>query len=70
MSQRNLSQQRRAGVDTVLSQIATDPAFRQQLRSDPGQALAALGQRDDAAEVVGYCKYTCNWTCKRTKIIK
>ncbi len=73
MRHQTLSHQRRAGVDTVLARIATDPTFRQQLRAAPSAALAALGQADDAAEVKGYmgsCSWTCNWTCKRTKIEK
>jgi hypothetical protein len=67
-------QQQRTGVEAILSQISGDPAFRQQLLSNPNAAIVALGQGDDeSSEVVGYgfpCQWTCNWTCKLTRVTK
>jgi hypothetical protein len=65
-----LWQQRRASTEAILARIAADPAFRQQLRADPGQAVVAVGGSEqvlDSAEVVGYCKITCTYTCKITR---
>jgi hypothetical protein len=67
MSQRTESRRQRAGADTILARIASDPEFRQQLMATPGEALAALGHGDDALEVVGYgCQGTCRWSCGPT----
>ena len=65
----SLSQQRRADVASILARIATDPAFRQQLQANPVQALPSVDSAS-ALEVVGYCKVTCAYTCKVTRIPK
>ena len=70
----SLSQQRRAGVEAVLTRIAEDPTLRQQLQADPGQALApisGLGAALEPAEVVGYGRcQSYKWTCRVTFIPK
>lgn len=62
-SKQSAGQQRRAHVQTILDKISSDPAYRQELVDNPGQAMAALGVTSSGAadEVSGYlmCQETC-----------
>lgn len=71
MSQ-SLSQQRRIGVEAILTRIAADPTFRLQLQADPSRALSSADSSAalEYVEVVGYCKVTCPYTCRVTRIRK
>ena len=63
-------QQRRVGVEAILTRIADDPAYRRQLQSDPGQSLVTVDVADElfgGDEVTGYCKVSCAYTCKVTR---
>jgi putative modified peptide len=63
MSEQQANQQRRAAVEQVVDRLANDPTFRQQLQSNPTEALQTLGltSQTEGDDVAGYmmCQTTC-----------
>jgi hypothetical protein len=59
------SQQRRADVDAILTRIASDPAYRRQIQSDPSRVHDATSALLEPADVVGFSVCRCSGkTCK------
>jgi hypothetical protein len=70
-----LSHQRRDDVDTILSRIESDPAFRQRIFESPAAVIRALAidpSADVPADVFGFCKgVTCKArTCVRSIVTR
>jgi hypothetical protein len=59
------SARNRAEIEQLVDRIARDPAYRQELRDHPAQALQALGLAGATAEddVSGYILPNCTHTC-------
>jgi hypothetical protein len=77
MNQHMHRQGRRAEAEAILARIAHEPGYRQRLLDSPAEALRALdiaATIDQAPEVVGHCRRTCQntcaWTCSISRVTK
>ena len=67
MSEQQAWQRRREGVELILTRIASDPAYRQSVRTSPSRALRDVGDAagNGSPEVVGMCFISCSkFTCR------
>lgn len=55
-------QRRRDGVEAILTRIASDPAYRQSIRTSPSLAIRDVGgvAVDGSPDVVGMCFTSCS----------
>jgi hypothetical protein len=62
MGEQRAWQRRREGVESILTRIASDPAYRQSIRTSPNLAIRDVGGAadDGSPEVVGMCFMSCS----------